>query len=114
MLVKSTSAYAINTGDVCKLISTPGKNKAISIKKQTAFSNKVTMNGKTHRECIHNVMHCITKSSCSSLYSLVHRVANGTVARSDVRFIETRPDSKVFIRSMDDHELTVIPLVTAG
>ena len=54
-LVNSTSSNEINPGDIRKLMFAPVKNKAISNKKQTACSNEVTMNGKTYRDCSHNV-----------------------------------------------------------
>ena len=58
--------------------------------------------------------HYVTKSSCSSQHSLVDRGANGGVADSDVRVIETHPDHKVDIRGIDDHQISAIPLVTDG
>ena len=42
------------------------------------------------------------------------RVAYGGVVVSDVRIIETHPDRKFDIRGVDNHEITAIPLVTAG
>ena len=57
-------------------------------------------------------MFCITKSSRSSLHSLVDRGANGGVTGRDVRFIEAHLDCKGDIRDIDDHEITSIPLVT--
>ena len=92
---------------------TPGKSKAISNKKQAAFSNEITINGKTYRECSQHVTHCITKSSHFSLHSLVDRGANGGVAGNDIIVIETHPDREVDIRGIDNHEITAIPLVTA-
>ena len=93
-------------------MSTPGKNKDVAVKKQDA--HELTINGKTYRECSSHVIYYITKSSRSSLHSLVDRGANGGVAGSDVRVIETHPDRKVDIRGIDNHEITAIPLVTAG
>ena len=42
------------------------------------------------------------------------RGANGGVSGSDVRVIETHPNRKVYIRGIDNHEITDIPLLTAG
>ena len=89
------------------------KNKDIAIKKQTAFSNEFTTNGKKYREFSQNVMCCITKSSRSSLYSLVDMGSNGGVAGSDERIIDTHPNRKVDILGIDNHEINIIPLVTA-
>ena len=46
LLVNSASANAINSGDLCKLMPGPSKNKGVAVKKQTAFANEVTINGK--------------------------------------------------------------------
>ena len=43
LLVNSTSASAINPGDIRKLMSTPGKNKDVAVKKQAA--HELTMSG---------------------------------------------------------------------
>ena len=40
--------------------------------------------------------------------------ANGGVAGSDVRAIKTHPDRKVDIRGIENHQISAIPLVTAG
>ena len=56
----------------------------------------------------------VTKSSPSSLHSLVDKGANGGLVGSDVRFIETHPDRKVDIRCVDNHQISDISLVTAG
>ena len=45
----------------------------------------------------------VTKSSRSSQHSLVDRGANGGVAGSDVRVIETHSDRKVDIHGIDNH-----------
>ena len=42
------------------------------------------------------------------------RGANGGVAGSDVRVIETHPDNMVGIRGIDNHQISVIPIVTSG
>ena len=55
----------------------------------------------------------ITKSSLSSLHSLVDRGSNSGVAGRDARVIETHPDFKIDIRGIDDHEINEIHLVTA-
>ena len=42
------------------------------------------------------------------------RGANGGVAGSDAKVIETHPDHNVDIRGIDNHEITDIPPVTSG
>ena len=55
----------------------------------------------------------LTKSSRSSQHSLFYRGANGGVSGSDVRVVETHPDLNVYIRGIDNHQISDIPLVTA-
>ena len=57
----------------------------------------------SYRECSQDVTYYVTKSSRYSQQSLVDRGANGEVADSDVRVIETHPDRKVYIRGIDNH-----------
>ena len=59
LLVNFNSANTFNPGEIRKLISALRKIKAISNKKQTAFSNEITMNGKTYRECSQHTTCCI-------------------------------------------------------
>ena len=66
-LVNSTSTNSINPGDNFKLITSAGKIKSTSNKKQKYFSNEITMNGKAYREFSQHATCCITKSSKSSL-----------------------------------------------
>ena len=69
---------------------------------------------KTYCEFSQHAIYCITASSCSSLHSLADRGTNGGVAGSYARVIETHLDRKVDIRAIENHEITVIPLVTVG
>ena len=113
-LVNSTSDNAINPVDTHKLMSTPGKGKDTSNKKQIVFSNEFTKKGKPYRECSHNFIYYATKSSHSSTHSLVDRGDNGGVAGRDVRLIGTHSNHKVDILDIGNHEITAIPLVTTG
>ena len=61
LLVNSTYANTTNPGDIRKLMSAPGKSKAISNKKQTASRNEITINDKTYLECIEHAICYITK-----------------------------------------------------
>ena len=54
------------------------------------------------------------KSSRCSQHSIVDRGANGGVAGSEVRVIETNPDLKVDTCGTENHQISAIPLVTAG
>ena len=56
----------------------------------------------------------MTKSSSSSLLSLVDRGANGGVAGSDVRVIETHANRKFYIHGVENHQISTMPLGIAG
>ena len=60
------------------------------------------------------MIHYVTKSIRSSMRLLVDRRANGGVVRRDVRVVETHPDHKVDILSIDNDYISVIPLASAG
>ena len=112
--MNSTYENTVNIRDIRKLISAPVKSKAISNKKETAFNEEITMNGKNYRECIQNAMCYIKKSSRSSLHSLVCRGANNGVAGSDRIVIETHPHCKDDIRIINNYDVNTIYLVTTG
>ena len=95
-------------------MSTPDKRKATSNKKQLAFSSDINLNGKSYWECIKHAIYYVTKSSRSSQHSLVDKGDNGGVTGNDVRVIETHPDRKVYVRDIDNHQISAITLVTAG
>jgi hypothetical protein len=56
----------------------------------------------------------LSKVSRSSVDSLVDRSANGRVAGNDVRVIAKYPDRTADVHGIDNHDITSIPLVTAG
>ena len=91
----------------------PDKGKDTSNKKQASFSNEVTMNGKTYRECSQHVIYYATKSSLSILQSLMDRGDNVGLVGNNMRVVETHPDLKFDTRSIDNHQVSAIPLVTA-
>ena len=72
------------------------------------------INGKTYREVGKYIIYYLSKVSLSSVDSLVDMGANIGVASNDVRFIAKHPDKIVDIRGFDNHEITAIPLKTAG
>ena len=113
-MVNSTTSNSINPGDVRKLMSTPGKGKDTSNKKQKTFSNEVTMNGKTYWEYSQHVIYYVMKSIRSSLHSLVDRGDNDGVAGRYARVIETYSDRKVDICGTHNDDVTNIPIVTTG
>ena len=57
---------------------------------------------------------CLSKVSRSSVDSLVDRGANGRVSGNYLRAMSKYPDRTIDSRAIDNHEITSMPLVTAG
>ena len=114
LFVNSTSANTLCPGEIRKIMPTTNKIKATSNNNQIAFSSDFNLNGNSYRECSQHLIYCVTKSSLSSHHSLVDRRANEEVSGSDVRFFENHTDRKVEIRSIDNHQISAITLVTFG
>ena len=72
------------------------------------------IDGKLWRQVKCHVTYSISNHSTISQDSLVDRGANGGIAGDDVRVIEKVPDRFVNVRGIDNHEITEIPIVTAG
>ena len=110
LLTNFTFYNSVNPENIRKLMSAPGNCKDSFNKKEnrTAFSNEVTMNGKTYREVGQCVASCMTKQCSSSLHSLEYRGAISGVAGSNARVIETHTNRKVYVRNMCNHEITAI------
>jgi hypothetical protein len=54
------------------------------------------------------------QACCRKKSSLIDQGANGGIAGIDTRVIERRSCQTVDIRGIDNHEITSIPIVTAG
>ena len=74
----------------------------------------MSINGKKFLEVGKHIIYCLSKVSRSYVDSLVDRGDNGGVARNYVRVIAKYPDRKVDMCGIDNHEITDIPLITAG
>jgi hypothetical protein len=62
----------------------------------------------------HDIKYSVSLASCKKKSSLIDRSANGGIAGADTRVIERHPHGTVDIRGIDNHEITSIPIVTAG
>ena len=82
--------------------------------KTVGFDGEITVNGKKCREVNVANSYRVSQHNTAHSQSLVDRGANGGVAGADVRVINMASDRRVDIRGIDDHELTSMPLVTAG
>eukprot|EP00980_Cylindrotheca_fusiformis_P021811 scaffold8646_cov116-Cylindrotheca_fusiformis.AAC.1 len=109
--------------DIRRVLSQRGSTKptTTNTSNTTTQANYVELNGDTY--CIQKVnTHWIVNysveralRSASTTGSLVDRGANGGIAGNDVRVIAYHPDHRrVDIRGIDNHEITSIPIVTAG
>ena len=118
MLVNSTTAKAINPGDIRKLMSTPNPNPNTNTNNQSSkkviCKSEIVIDGETYRKVNTCITYQISQANKSSLYSLVDRGANGGVAGNDVRVIEKHSDKTCNIKGIDNHEVPSIPIVTAG
>ena len=107
---------SISPTDIRKVLSTSSNNNSLSkITKHTSTDNKnVTIDGiKYRKRNMHKTYNVsIHKHNISS--SLVDRGANGGIAASDARCIDTCSDKTVNIMGIDNHQLKSIPLITAG
>ena len=85
-------------GSINRLLGKPGKHTGRK-------ANNVQIN--TIRYNIHSKS---TLSACC----LIDRGANGSILGTQMRLIETYPHATVDITSIDDHELTAVPLGAGG
>ena len=77
-------------------------------------STDMQINGQTYRSVNNHIIYNVSQHKSSARESLVDRGANGGIAGNDVRIIEKSPHHFVNIRGIDNHEITEVPIVTAG
>ena len=80
----------------------------------TSPKPEIEINGVKYRLAYTHVVYDVSKHHSSKQESLVDRGANGGIAGADVRVISKSPDRVVNIQGIDNHEITDIPIVTAG
>ena len=73
----------------------------------------MVIDGKTNRCVNHTDTYSVSKHASTMNASLVDRGANGGIAGEDVRLID-RTHGSVDVRGIDNHQLTNVPIVTAG
>jgi len=98
--------------DIRKVLSTENTRKASKVDQTNA--NEIVING-THYRAV-NVARIYSVSSThrtTASGSLVDRGANGGITGDDVRIIN-KTMRTVDVRGIDNHEVTGIPIVTAG
>ena len=78
-------------------------------------SSEITLNGKRYRQVdVHLTYNVSNHLHTSRGETLVDRGANGGIAGQDVRVIEKIPGRFINVHGIDNHELTDIPIITAG
>jgi hypothetical protein len=78
--------------------------------------DEISVNGHTYVRIakVHDIRYDVSQASCRKQGLLVDRGANGGIAGSDARVIARHPHRTVDIRGIDNHEITSIPVVSAG
>jgi hypothetical protein len=97
--------------DVRSVLSQP-----IKAAKAQVTDEQILINGHTYVRQVqsHEVRYTMSHASRRNQGSLIDRGANGGIAGSDTRVIERHPHRTVDIRGIDNHEISSIPIVTAG
>jgi len=76
--------------------------------------DKIVINGKKYRQVqSHPIHYSVSSHKSKRVGLLVDRGANGSIAGDDVCIIE-KSDQTVNVRGIDNHQITNIPIVTAG
>ena len=107
-------------GDVTRSIMSqpvkPAIKPAIKPAKAQVQDNEMLINGHTYvrQGQVHDIQYNVSQASHKNSGSLIDRGANGGIAGNDTRVIERHPHRMEDIHGIDDHELTAIPIITAG
>jgi hypothetical protein len=98
-------------GDIRSVLSQPVKATKAQVQ-----DDEISVNGHTYVRQVmsHDIQYSVSQASRKKKSSLIDRGANGGIAGIDTRVIERHPHRTVDIRGIDNHEITCIPIVTAG
>jgi hypothetical protein len=99
-------------GDIRSVLSQPTTKTA----KAQVQDHEISVNGHTYVRQVqsHDIQYSASQASRRKKSSLIDRGANGGIAGIDTRVLERHPHRTVDIRGIDNHEITSIPIVTAG
>ena len=95
----------------------PGDPRRMMSQKNSKYRTNQVHEMNTHVKTTNISMHnlcSISSHAKTTSESLVDRGANGDIAGNDVRIINKDAHRRVNVRGIDNHEITSIPLVTAG
>jgi hypothetical protein len=119
-------------GDIRSVLSQPAKAvKDVKAAKVQVQDHEISVNGtkyiqvQDHEISVngtkyirqgnsHDIQYHVSQASRQKKGSLIDRGANGGIAGTDTRIIDRHPHRTVDIRGIDNHEITSIPIVTAG
>ena len=85
-----------------------------SLTKKIYLKSEVNVNSKINLEVRNHSIYYLCKVSRSSVDSLVDRGYNGSLVGNNVIVIAKHHDRTVYVRRIENHEITSIPLVTKG
>jgi hypothetical protein len=99
-------------GDIRSVLSKPTNKTA----KAQVQDHEISVNGHTYVRQVqsHDIQYSLSQASRRKKSSLIDQGANGGIAGIDTRVIERHPHRTVDICGIDNHEITSIPIVTAG
>jgi hypothetical protein len=98
-------------GDICSVLSQPTKAAKAQVQ-----DHEISVNGHTYVQEVqsHDILYSVSQASCRKKSSLIDQGANGGIAGVDTRVIEPHPHQTVDVHGFKNHEITSIPIVTAG
>ena len=115
LLAYATKGTDVSLGDVRNMLSTPSLKTPGKYGQAAppASAKDLVIVGKTYRCVNHTETYSVSKHASTMNASLVDRGANGGIAGDDVRIID-RTHRSVDVCGIDNHQLTNVPIVTAG
>jgi hypothetical protein len=116
LLANATSLHDthISPADIRKVLSTTKTSNPPQKLKPTHNSVTVTIDGVKYRQCNTLLTYRVSEHKHKINSYLIDRGTNGGIAGNNVRRIATYSDKTVNIMGIDNHQLSSIPLVTAG
>jgi hypothetical protein len=98
-------------GDICSVLYQPTKTAKAQVQ-----DHVISVNGQTYVQQVqsHDIKYSVSHASHRKKSSLIDRGANGGIAGIDTRVIERHPHQTVDTCGIDNHEITSMPIVTAG
>jgi len=105
----------IPPNDIRRVLSPPGnaQKHAPKNKTQNAAKHTIILDGVTYKQAMHCVNYKVSAHSSSKAATLVDRGANGGMAGSDVRLVETG-ERYADVSGINDHQISNLPISTVA